>query len=412
VRNLLKNQKGAVLMLVGASLPVLIGAAGLATDTVQWTLWKRQLQRQADSAALAGAYGKTQAKDVVAASTADINRNMTTALTAAPTIENAPTVGPYAGNAQAVRVVLQTQKQLPFSGLFMSSAPVIKAEATAAAVAQGDYCVIALEPNSVTGINMTGNTTVNLGCGMATNSKASNAVIATGSSEVTASPIAAVGGLQSSNNYKGSTTLQPYSPPQVDPFAGLPVPAPIGCDEGINIGPKGNETINPGCYEGMDIKGTVTLNPGVYYIDGSSVKFGAQAEIYGTGVTIILTSTNAGSDPSSIATFDMNGGATVNLSAPTTGTYAGVLIYQDRRALDSGTNKINGNSSSKYQGAIYMPTQEVEFSGTAGMNTKCLQLVARRVKFTGNSNILNVTNGCPANSGAKSFTGTRIRLVA
>jgi hypothetical protein len=55
-----------------------------------------------------------------------------------------------------------------------------------------------------------------------------------------------------------------------------------------------------------------------------------------------------------------------------------------------------------------MPGQEVEFTGTTGMNTNCLQLVARRLTFTGNSAISNV---CPANSGAQSFTGTAVRLV-
>ena len=124
---------------------------------------------------------------------------------------------------------------------------------------------------------------------------------------------------------------------------------------------------------------------------------------------LILTSANAGSDPGSIATITMNGGANVNLSASTSGTYAGVIFYQDRRAIDSGTNKINGNSSSKYQGAIYMPNQEVQFSGTSGMVTQCFQLVARRITFTGNS---SVTNQCPANSGASSFKGTRVRLVS
>ncbi|WP_374387401.1 hypothetical protein [Sandaracinobacter sp.] len=105
----------------------------------------------------------------------------------------------------------------------------------------------------------------------------------------------------------------------------------------------------------------------------------------------------------------MNGGATVNLTAPTTGTYQGVLIYQDRRAtLSNQSNKVNGNSASKLQGAVYVASQEVEFTGTTGLNTNCFQLVARRITWSGNSAITNV---CPAGSGAQSFTGTAVRLV-
>jgi hypothetical protein len=36
-------------------------------------------------------------------------------------------------------------------------------------------------------------------------------------------------------------------------------------------------------------------------------------------------------------------------------------------------------------------------------------MVGRRVKFSGNSSI---TNSCPAGSGAQSFEGKRVRLVA
>ena len=80
----------------------------------------------------------------------------------------------------AVRVILQTSEVLPFSSFFMSSPPVIRAEATAAAVTNGEYCVISLESTTATGITMQGNASVNMGCGLVTNSKAANAVVAGG----------------------------------------------------------------------------------------------------------------------------------------------------------------------------------------------------------------------------------------
>ena len=45
------DKRGNALIIAAAALPLLIGSAGLATDTIQWALWKRQLQRAADSAA-------------------------------------------------------------------------------------------------------------------------------------------------------------------------------------------------------------------------------------------------------------------------------------------------------------------------------------------------------------------------
>lgn len=404
---------GNIVLMTSASMPILVGAAGLATDTVQWTLWKRQVQREADSAALAGAYAVAQGFSASDSATADINRMALITLSQTPTIENAPTSGAHAGDAKAVRVVLQVSQELPFSKMLGVKAPTITGEATAAVVGEGNYCVVALENTATTGISLQGNATVDMGCGMITNSRSTNAVYAGGSSTVTATPVAAVGGLQSSSNYVSPTTLLPYSLPQTDPFASLPVPSPSNCTGKLSINPQESQSIGPGadgtrCYRGIDIKGTLTMAPGVYFIDGSSFSVGSQGVLTGTGVTIILTSSNAATNPSQIATLDINGGATLNLSATTSGTYAGVLFYQDRRAQDSGTNLVNGNASSFLQGSFYFPSQELGFSGTSGMSTDCLRLVGRRVTFTGNS---KVTNSCPTNGGVPDITGTRVRLV-
>jgi hypothetical protein len=389
-------------------MPVFVGAAGLTSDTIQMAFIRRVMQRQADSGAIAGAFALTQGYAAADTVTTDLARNNNYPLTVAPVIENAPTVGPYAGNARAVRVALATDAHLPFVGFFMG-AERITAEATAAVVGLGEYCAIALEPTTAAGIYMSGSTTVNLNCGLMTNSISSSAVSATGSSNVLASPVAAVGGLPASNNYATGVELFPYSVPQADPYASLANPSIGNGSNAGNVGSNQVKSLNPGTYAGMKIQGTANLAPGVYYIDGGSLSIGSQAVVNGTGVTFVLTSKSAGTSPSSIATMDINGGSTLNITAPTTGTYAGVLMYQDRRAPNVGqTNNINGNSVSKLQGAIYFPNQEVQFTGTSGMNINCIKLVARRITFIGNSTINNV---CPANSGVASMLGTKVKLV-
>ena len=412
---LARASRGNVIVAAAASLPVVIGGAGLATDTLQWVLWKRQLQRQVDSAALSGAFALAQGKSATTSATADLTRTSEVTLTKAPVIETPPTTGNGAGNTSAVRVAVEAKHSLAFSSLFVSSAPTIQAQATAAVVQNGNYCVIALEPTTAVGITMSGSSTVNMGCGMATNSRSSNAVSAGGSSSITATPIAAVGTVVPSGNYNGQTVFKSHQIPQADPFASLPNPDISGkpCNTQVNISPHGSQTLSPGaygtlCLKSVDVKGTLTLNAGVYYVDGGTFSVGSLGKVVGTGVTIILTSKTAATNPSSIATVDMNANADISLSAPQTGTYAGVIFYQDRRALDNTTNKVNGNSTSFYQGALYFPKQEVRFNGTAGMSTDCVQIVGRRVVFLGNSSIQNV---CPNNSGSHSFTGSVVRLI-
>ena len=61
IRKLIGDRRGNVLVIVGRLPALMVGAAGLATDTIEWTLWKRQLQRAADSAAFAGTYDRASA---------------------------------------------------------------------------------------------------------------------------------------------------------------------------------------------------------------------------------------------------------------------------------------------------------------------------------------------------------------
>lgn len=420
-KKLWRDRRGNALVIAAAALPLVIGSAGLASDTVQWVLWKRQLQRAADSAAIAGVYAKVQSQTVSSAISTDLTKNQNTGISL---VSGYPQISYPTSTSwtNGVAVTLAVQKSLGFSSIFMSTTPTITASATAATIQTGDYCVISLESTSVTGISVGGNATVNLGCGMITNSTSLDAAVAFGSSAVNASPIAAVGGLDATDNWGTGTQLLPFSVAQDDPFKDITPTAPSGsCSNDPNIGPQevrtddtnatpstSDDALSPGCYKAFTVKGDVKLKPGTYYIDGGDLQVNSGAIIDGTaGVTFVMSNSNASS--STIGTVDINGGATVKLTAQSSGTYKGLVIYQDKRASSSTTSKINGNSSSFFQGAFYFPNQETVFNGTAGMSTACVQIVARRVTFTGNAAI---NNTCPADSGASSFHGRQVRLVA
>lgn len=402
-----KNESGNVLILFGLSMPLLVGLAGLGTDTIQWTLMKQQMQRSADSAALNGAYAKAQAESA----SANANRDLAATLDGFPgigiTVQNAPTSGPYAGNVRAVRVILTYSKALPFSSLFLQNPPAIRVEAVASVLNNGDYCVISLEDTNTTGITFSGNSTVNLGCGVATNASGGSAVVAAGSTLVRASPVAAVGNVPASTNYQTGTALVPYSIPQRDPFAALADPTnsiPNPCAGGnLTVNNNQNRTISPGCYTGITVRGSLTMQPGTYYISGGDFTTNAQASITANGVTIIMTGFG-----SAIGKVNMNGGANIVMSAPTTGIYKGVLFYKDRDAPSSFNDVFNGGATGSFVGALYMPSQTVTLSGNSTFMTDCLQIVSRNVVMTGNTTI---TNNCPVGTAADTFVGTQVRLV-
>ena len=412
-RQLWNDKRGNALIIVAASLPLIMGSVGLASDTIQWTLWKRELQRAADSAAIAGVYAKVQNASYQNAVTQDLAHNNNVAsFTINTSVQNSPTTGAFTADTMAVRVLLAAQKQLNFSAMFMLTPPTIRATATATIVPTGDYCVISLENTSNTGISVGGTANVNLGCGMITNSTSMDAAVAFGNSTVAASPIAAVGGLDATDNWASNVQLLPFTLAQADPFANISPPVPTGSCPNRTVNSNVTATLNPGCYGSMTLRGNVTLNPGTYVLDGGNLTVGAQAVITCNGCVFILTSRTASTNPSSIGSVTVNAGARLNLTAPTTGTYAGILMYQDRRAptstSSSNQNHINGNSQSSFQGAFYFPNQQTTFNGTAGMSTACMQLVARRVVFVGTASI---SNTCPSGSGARSFAGRSVRLV-
>ncbi len=398
-------------------MPVLIGSAGLASDTIQWTLTKRMMQRAADSGAIAGAYQLSQTAGNIAsvrqAAQADITRNGGFVMTINPVINSPATSGSFRDATSAVEVTLATDLRLPFTGLIMGGPVRISARAVAEVVGNGDYCVLALENGNTPGIPIGGSATVNLGCGMMSNAPSTSSITASGASSVTASPVAAVGNVPP-GNYAPGTIRQEYALPLRDPYRNLPTPPNIATSNtNINIGPQGstNYTSNFSTgttYRNVDVSGQATFGPGIYYVTGR-MQFGSQSRVTANGAVFILTATSAANNTTNIATLSMAGGASLNMTAPGTGTYAGILFYQDRRASTVSANIINGNSSSVLQGALYFPAQELQFNGTSGMNTRCVQVVARRVDWRGNANIQNV---CPANSGATSFSGTQIKLVA
>src|SRR3546814_104397 len=103
----------------------------------------------------------------------------------------------------------------------------------------------------------------------------------------------------------------------------------------------------------------------------------------------------------------MNGGAEINLTAPTSGDYKGVVLYRDRRA-DVIDVKFNGGAGFDFTGAIYMPTTNLEMLGNFEFNSQCLQLVGRILTFNGTAEI---ENNCPPASGASAFRASVVRLV-
>ena len=448
LRKLWNDDRGNALIIAGAALPLLVGSAGLATDTIHWTLWKRELQRAADSAAIAGVYERLDTNSTDTVDTAvdhDIELNHHTgeiggnALDLAATYPKVTFPADSGDMVRQVKVELAIRKVLPFSSLFMDEAPLIRAEATAASVPGSDeFCVVSLETNARnTGILISGNAGISMDCSFMSNSPSANSAYAKGSAEVYAKSVAAVGGIQESTNWHVDS-YDPYSPAVADPFANVtPSPNDMKCagrwrttgsktewenevlSETTNFDESKDSNGNKAnCWTSMSVSPSGTLNiPNDYgpiFINGGDAFI--QGDLNCTGCTIVLTNKST-SPTATIGQFKVNADAKVNITAPTSGYYAGIAIYQDRRAPSSAStvNKINGNSESKITGALYFPNQELQYNGTGNTAGTCTLFVSRRIDFSGNSVTLNKfkNNAECSGTGIPSVEGGRlVRLVA
>lgn len=422
-RRLIKDHRGNALVIAGAALPMIVGCAGLATDTIQWTLWKRQLQRAADSAAIAGVYDREAAAGSTSTASATVSHDLTLNLHTKMALQSGYPVVTFPSDSGAktnqVKVQLAIQQRLPFSSLFMTSPPIIIANATAASIpAGGDACVQALETSAVTGITNSGNSAIYMpDCVMYSNSPSTNSASAGGSSDVTAKAIAAVGGIQQSNNWH-VTSYIPYSPPLADPFAGVtPSSSDMHCTSSALTNTTNFSTLASGtnCFSSLSVGSNKTLtvpaNFGPIYINGGSADL--KGSFTCTGCTIVFTNSDS-STTATIGTLSSNAQANVNITAPTSGTFKGIAVYQDRRATFT-TDKINGGSSSLITGALYFPSQELWYNGSGSVNATCTMIVARRVTFTGNSGVSNKfksLSDCAAEGLPSSSTVHMVRLVA
>lgn len=415
-RSFWRAEQGVAAIAWALSLPLVIGAVALGIDIGSWYLAHRSLQTATDIAAIDAGYhlGTNTVTQPILASAANhslsgngytIPGNMTV------TVNYPPTSGSYSGNTNAVEVITSEPQARYFSRMFMASDPQIDVRAVSIRQPAGSACVLALNTTAANALEFQGNTTINLSnCSGASNSTSTSAVGLSGSSIVNAASLYAVGSVAQGGSSQLTTTYGTLTGGSsiTDPYASLSVPNYVGCTKN-NFNATGTNTISPGVYcNGLSFaaNSNTTLSPGTYIIDRGSFKVNNNATVSGNGVTIILTSSTG----SSYANVTINGGSSVSLTAPTTGTYAGMLMFQDRNApyAASTANKLNGGATMSLVGAIYFPKQGVQFSGNSSNNSgSCTKIVADTVTFIGDSYL---NNNCP-NSVTKITTQGKVSLV-
>ncbi len=379
------GKRGVIAPLVAIAAPVLIGFAGFAVDVVQWQATKNGMQGAADRAALAAG---TASQRTGGGSTAQITEARSVAAShgfvhGKDNVQvnlGAPTSGNFVTTAGALEVTISGPAQRHFTKLFLQTAPTVTGRAV---VAPSNMCLLALGPTGRT-ISTKGGGIMGLtGCDIYNNSSDGSSTDHNGSGNITADNVNLVGGF--SGNVNGNKVMGVR--PALDPYADRMIPTRTTCDKTNYRAEAAVESFAPVAGSNKVFKfcrglrtqgdGIMTFSEGTYIIDGGLDLQGGKWTLRGTNVTLVFTG-------------NLNSGAIVGtnpnieLTAPSTGPYAGIGIWVDRAAT-GGKIDFGAGSKVSVTGAIYAPNAPVSLGGHAGSD--CMQLVVRDVEMSGTSEI-------------------------
>ncbi len=423
---------------------VLFGLTALATEGGSWYYTQRNSRTASDMAAMAGAnilYWDALADPSLTAPTASARSRAIAAgaetaggngfrageQATSVAINIPPASGPNQGNGFAVEAIVRRNVQTFVSALFLGADSVeVATRAVAASYDAGPVCIQTLHGS----MTFTGNTSATSPtCVFASNNRGNQSISVQGSASVRASLLRASGtcaGCDNTGRVLPPTGATSGEAPLPDPFerqvsqAPMPASCPSGAQtvksitDAIRNWSKSNATPFPmpnlggttyfcgtGNGSNRDFKLTsgqvVDLSPGTYYFYNADITLNAQTGLIcsqcnpgGPGVTLVLAGDPAG-------TININGSARLDLNAPNSGYFGDLLIYRQASASDTACNPnsnncppnnlINGTSSTRMVGGIYMPTGMLTFSGNSNNAMLCTRIVTHTMSFTGNSDM-------------------------
>lgn len=405
----------------------LLAFTGLAFDA-SYLQWSRMNAQAAADASAMGALRELELGNTGTITTAGLNdaalngyvngSNNTTI-----TINSPPLSGKYTGDTRAVEAIVSRTIPTFFMMILGRNSISISARAVGRTTSSSGSiggCIFALDPSASRAFQIAGSSSVTSACSAIVNSTDSQAFEMEGSQTFYLQNHAKVG-VYGSWKLNGQTQLWDVASnaqtnpvkaaSQVaDPLASVPVPSagpvisnmPVAYD--MNNKPAGN-TMQPGVYcGGLTVNNTggaqFKMAAGMYIMAGGGVRFQSQAIINATaGVTIYNTSANSShmwgcGSTSGYSPVTFDGQATVNINAPSSGTYTGIAIFEDRDTSVTGSNpasnpnKIVGGASTTINGALYFKNTQLQFSGSNSSNGYMV-IVADMVQINGNSSFGN-----------------------
>jgi Flp pilus assembly protein TadG len=356
------KERGQALIVVALALIALVGIVGLVIDGGSIFLDRRKAQNAADSAALASALVRIRGESdwVGAALTSALNNGYNNdGVTNSVQVYSPPINGPLEGNVEYIQVIISSNVNTFLLRLIGTSQYTNIVNATARTKSAelkslvNGMALVSLAPESNCSTNkafwLHGNVLFDItGGGVFVNSNNQTcALIQNGNSGITVkggNGIDVVGGarIEKPQMFSPSITVG-VGPAAYPPFF---MPA-IACEEDAKVSEDGT-SMTPGNWEDeFPPHGVTHLEEGVYCLENGLKVEGA---LTGTGVLFFVKDGDV----------HVNSSANMQISAPTTGDNAGLLIYLP---MENDNSVILDASPSTFIGTILAPASPISIKG-------------------------------------------------
>jgi Flp pilus assembly protein TadG len=470
LHNLVVGRRGAVSPMMALSLIPIIGALAMAGELGNWYLLKRNLQNAADSAAIAAAETNTTTRCTTAGDYCYEARavssrygftNASSNVTVDPQYQTCPSPSTLT-NCYKVTITKKVPLYLtPLVG-FIGDTTISGAHAqtvSAYAIASGKglksgYCMVGLGASGDSITLSGGNGTDLTGCNMASNgnmkcngTNSDDGVFygdAVGTSNCGDTPRGGGAPIDlSSFNYTQNASL--LNPSPMAPYLNTCTSNHYLTDSGFSslpsnqlsgtivsnrlVGAAGGTTLDWSAQSvvrvcgDLNITGQINITTAsggtVLIIENGQVNLPAATPsrtVYTSGDSLTaagLTIVFSGSMSDTTHARYPSGNGTLNFSAPTTGTWKGIALYQDPNIPNSDpSNKCNGantgnlnycNAGNKpvlnITGLVYFPNAYVNISGSIDheqpTGLACFGLIAKTINISGTIGIFHApTSEC------------------
>jgi Flp pilus assembly protein TadG len=436
LHRLRSDERGAMSVMMCLLLVPLVGFLALGFEVSNWYLITRGMQNAADASALAAAINNGSNYDVEAKAVAAQYGFINGANNVSVLVNNTATC-PSGGNT-CYSVTIAGYTPLLMSQLvgFQGDGNVngtLQKQLTALAVAKpastlDQLCMVALASSGAAqGIRTNGAPTANMnGC-----DSMSNTGTQCNGSNLGLGISFAVG----SNS--GCGTKQIHNSAIADPYAYLAKNIPTLASSGCGSYPQeskhgsnytvatsnqltGSLSLSSGnnflCGDQL-LTGNLTVNtppgqPAVLIIENGQLDLNGHTltTSSGSAVTLVFSGTNGGGYSHGPSDNTNGPGGVLDLTAPSSGAWSGVAIYQDPNLTTGVDVSAAGNSPTwNVTGLIYMPHASVTLKGAIDKSTfgnSCVVLVADNFQISGTGGVLKSDIGQCSQAGLPMPTAT------